>query len=1009
MERYPDYTRERLKQLTDKLRARIYPEVQPLTELLVSEQVDDRISYAEAQKLTAFRPAQFGDQFGPRWATFWFRAKATIPDAWKSRRVDVLWNTFSEGTLWVDGRSIQGLNYEPAGSEGPVRIDATLTRKARGGETLPFQVEMACNGLFGEWEHMWPTHYKHVSRFVLDRAEIALFDQDAWDLFNDFEVLQSLEADQSKGDLDKTWAGTLLAELNSFANIYDPMDRETWRAGSKILKALYKNSNASCVHECSAIGHAHIDTAWLWPLAETHRKCERTFSSQTTYMEDYPDYKFACSQAQQYDWIKQRNPDLYDRIRQRVKSGQWVIVGGTWIEPDCNIPSGEALVRQFLVGQRFFQQEFGVTCREFWNPDVFGYNGQLPQICRGAGITRFLTNKLSWNRFNKPHHHTFMWEGIDGSDVLTHFPPTEDYNAIVTVEQMRKGARDYKDHDRSTQSIVLYGYGDGGGGPTRLMLERLRRYEDLQGIPRTRFSNTEEFWERLEKDITDRTRQVGELYFEYHRGTYTTQAATKRGNRKTEILLHDVEFLSAIAHRLHGFSYPTQQLDHLWKLVLLNQFHDILPGSSIKLVYDDAKRHYAEIEQTAISLIKSAAAAIGGAIINTTAFDRAEVITLSNGKPAFAEAPAYGTGTITTAPDNSAVTLTTGNDGSVVLENEYLAATLQPDGTVRSLVEKYSGRESLAASGNQLLIYEDTPTAWAAWDVDPFHMEMETPCSPATSMRIVQQHELRAEVEFNRSIGRASSLRQFVRLDAASRRLEFHCEVDWHEENRMLKVAFPVNVRAMNATYEMQFGNAERPTHFNTPYDLARYEVPGHRWSDVSEHGFGVALLSESKYGYSTHGNTMRISLLRSPKNPDPEADMGKNHFSYAIVPHIGNWREGAIVQEAASFNMPLLVQEGPNTSPAESRATHTSYAAVVEDTNLVLDTIKKAEDSDALILRFYECHGARGTAIVRLNIPFRKATFCNLLEEETTPAVIDGIDISIPYTPYKIITMKVD
>lgn len=1002
MERYPDYTRERLRQLADMLRDQIYPEVKPLSELLVSERTNDRISYEEAQKLTSFRPANFGDQFGPLWATYWFRAKAVVPDAWKGQRVDLLWNTFAEGTLWMEGRSIQGLNNEPTGPDGPVRRDATLTQKAKGGEEIPFHIEMACNGIFG-WEDVWPSPYKHVSKFVLEQAEIARFDQEAWDLYNDFAVLQSLEAEQLKGDLDKTWAGRLLAELNRFANLVEQQGRAGWPEGRKILKALFKNTNGSRVHECSAIGHAHIDTAWLWPLAETQRKCERTFSSQTTYMDEYREYKFACSQAQQYDWIKQRNPDLYQRIQKHVKSGQWVIVGGTWIEPDCNIPSGEALVRQFLVGQRFFQKEFGVICREFWNPDVFGYNGQLPQICRGAGITRFLTNKLSWNRFNKPHHHTFTWEGIDGSEVLTHFPPTEDYNAVVTVEQMRKGARDYKDHDRSSQSIVLYGFGDGGGGPTKLMIERLQRYEDLQGIPRTSMSNTEEFWERLEKDITDRTRQVGELYFEYHRGTYTTQAATKRGNRKSEILLHNVEFLSAIAHRLHGFEYPAEQLDHLWKLVLLNQFHDILPGSSITLVYDDAKKQYTEIEQAANGLIQAAAGSLGGGLFNTTPYARAEVLTLPNGDPGYAEAPAYGIGKLSD-PTGASVTVTRQDDGSILLQNEYLTAVLQSDGTLSSLIERYTGREALQAPGNQFLIYEDDPTAWKAWDVDPFHMEMESVCPPATAMRVVREHPLRVEVGFERSIGRASKMRQIVLLDAGARRLEFHCEVDWHEDNRMLKVAFPVNVRAMNATYEMQFGNAERPTHFNTPYDLARYEVPGHRWSDLSEHGFGVALLSESKYGYSTYGNTMRISLLRSPKRPDPDADMGEHQFAYAIMPHGGNWREAGVVQEAACFNMPLLFTGNPSHGNPEP----VSYATVVEDSNLVLDTIKKAEDSDALILRLYESHGARGAARVQLSVPFTTATFCNLLEEDQEAATVEGNQIIVPYTPYKVISLKV-
>lgn len=1006
MQRYPDYTRERLKQLADRMRLLIYPEIRSIDDLQVSQRVD-RISYAEAQKLAKFRPARLGEQFGPLWATFWFRAKCAVPKHWKGRRVDLLWASHSEATLWMNGRSIQGLNHEPMSFDGSTRPDATLLQKARGGESLSFQIEMACNKLFGYDGDAAP-YFNTISPYVLDRADIALFDEEAWQLYHDFWILQQLEADADKG-LDSAWAGKLLSELNLFANSYDPADRSTWKPARKILDALYKCHNASSVHELSAIGHAHIDTAWLWPLAETERKCERTFSSQTAYMDAYPEYKFACSQAQQYAWIKRRNPDLYERIKRKVKAGQWVPVGGTWIEPDCNIPSGEALIRQFLFGQRFFKKEFGITCREFWNPDVFGYNGQLPQICRLAGITRFLTQKLSWNRFNKPQHHTFIWEGIDGSEVFTHFPPADTYNANCAVPQLRLNARAYKDHDRSRHSLLVFGYGDGGGGPTRTMLETLRRARDLEGLPRTQIRSSAEFFDLLERDCTDRARMVGELYFEYHRGTYTSQAATKRGNRKSEILLHDIEFL-ATAAGTRGHEYPTDELDRLWKVVLTNQFHDILPGSSIQLVYDDAKRDYAMIERDGKALRADAVTSLLGKssetiAINTTSFERAEVGNDPNGKPVWVEVPSYGIAKVSPSSmgipaRGTTLTITKSRRASHYnLENRHLRATLSPGGDLLSLIEKSTNRESLTAPGNQLLLYADTPTAWQAWDVDPFHLEQETPCPPATGEpKILSRDPLRVEIAFERAIGLKSRMRQTIRLDAESRRLEFHCETDWNEENKFLKVAFPVNARSMNATYEMQFGNTERPTHFNTSHDLARYEVPGHRWSDLSEHGFGVALLTESKYGFSTFGNTMRISLLRSPKHPDPQADMGKHTFAYAIMPHAGTWREAGVVAEAAKFNVPLIIAKGS--------AETTSFAST-NDANLVIDTIKKAEDSNALIIRLYECHGARGTANLRCALPFKSATFCNALEEDMSRAKSQNDEIQITYEPYKIITVK--
>jgi alpha-mannosidase len=993
MQRHPDYTQQRLRLLAERMKTRIYPQTRPVEQILVSCPVD-RISYAAAQELS-YRPAKLGEQFGPLWATFWFRCATSVPPQWQGRRVDLIWESRSEAMLWMNGRSVQGLNQDPIKRYNDDRPDAILVPNAEGGERVEFQIEMACNRMFGEGYWQPPDATARI--FVLDGCDIALFDEQACKLYYDFWVLQQLVAEEPK-DLDKSWGGFLLSELNRFANLYDVDDRETWARASEILDRLYQHRNATHVHELSAIGHAHIDTAWLWPIAETRRKCERTFSSQTAYMERYPQFKFACSQAQQYAWIKERNPDLWERIRRKVTEGQFIPVGGTWIEPDCNIPSGESLCRQFLHGQRFFQREFGIICLEFWNPDVFGYNGQLPQICRLSGIDRFLTQKLSWNRMNKPHHHTFVWEGIDGSEVLTHFPPADTYNATVSIAQLRDNARNYKDHDRSRESLMLFGFGDGGGGPTKQMLETLARVKDLQGLPRTQIRTPGEFFDQLEKDNVDRARMVGELYFEYHRGTYTSQAATKRGNRKSEQLLHDVEFLATVA----GREYPAAELDRLWKIVLLNQFHDILPGSSIREVYQDAERDFAEVLREGGALREVALSTLvgqGGAVVpvNTTPFARREVVELPDGKLAVAEAPPYGIGRVVETSDSVGASQV-GPD--VVLENAHLRATLRRDGTVLGLIEKSSGREALAGPGNQLLMYVDEPNAWDAWDIDPQHIETEAPCPAAESCAISQASALRAEAVFERKIGAHSRMKQTVRLDAHSRRLEFRCNCDWQESHRVLKVAFPVNVRAMNATYEMQFGVAERPTHFNTTYDLARYEVPGHRWSDLSEHGFGVALLSESKYGYSTFGNVMRMSLLRAPKHPDPQADMAKHNFSYAIMPHAGNWREAGVVAEGHWFNSPLLVASGSKSIPARSFAR-------VDDPNLVLDTIKTAEDGDAIILRFYECHGARGKARVKIDLPFASASYSDVLERDGDPVNANGGTVDIPYLPFKIITLK--
>jgi alpha-mannosidase len=707
-------------------------------------------------------------------------------------------------------------------------------------------------------------------------------------------------------------------------------------------------------------------------------------------MDDYPEYRFACSQAVHYAWIKERNPDLWERIRAKVASRQFVPVGGSWVEPDCNIPSGESLLRQFLHGQRFFEAELGRRCREFWSPDAFGYCGQLPQLLREAGMTRFLTQKLSWNRFNKPDSHTFTWQGDDGSEVLGHFPPADTYSSDATVPDLLKSVRSYADHDHSDTSLLVYGYGDGGGGPTRAMLETLRRARDLQGLPRTRTVTSDEFFDALEAEPGERPTVVGELYFEYHRGTYTSQATVKAANRRCEQLLHDVEFLATAAGGGGGSTeppesegagsagagaghYPRAELDRLWKLLLLQQFHDILPGSSIRLVYEDAARDFAEIEAGARALLPA-----GRTPVNTTGFRRREVV-----DGVFVEAPPYGFGTVVEPDDAVRV------DG-LVLENTHLRATFGEDGTLLGLVHRPSGRETLAAPGNRLELYDDDPVEFDAWDIDPAHLRTRRDFPPADSWSVISDSPLRCELAFERP-----GLRQVVRLDAESRRLEFHTEVDWRESHTLLKVCFPLAVRAPNATYEMPFGYAERPTHYSSSFDRARYEVPGHRFADLSEHGFGAAVLTDSKYGYSCFGNELRVSLLRSPKSPDPEADMGRHAFAYALLPHAGGWREGGVVAEGIRFNAPFRRGEGSGS------------IASVDDTNLVLDTIKRAEDSGAVVLRLYEAHGGRGVARVRLALPFAEARRANALEDDGDPLEVADGEIVVQYRPHEVITVK--
>jgi alpha-mannosidase len=963
--RHLEYTRARFARTSERLRDLVYAETAPVDELLVTVGETGRISAAEARELD-YRPAQVGDRFGPLFATYWFRVAATVPEAWAGRRVDLLFVSRSESTLWIDDRAVQGLNTQGGGE----RPDALLFERASGGERVELQIELACNGMFG----------KQRLRPELERCELAVHDPDAWRLLHDFETLRLLERDPST---DPALAGDLRERLSEFCNSWDGDASATWAAAGELLAAPLARHNGTLAHEIAAMGHAHLDTAWLWPLAETYRKAVRTLSSQTRYMDEYPEYRFAFSQAQQLAWIKERNPDLYERIRAKVAAGQFVLVGGSWVEPDCNVPSGESLLRQFVHGQRFFEREFGVRCREFWSPDAFGYCGQLPQIMRAAGLSRFLTQKLSWNRFNKPEQHTFLWRGDDGSEVLGHFPPADTYSSEATVPELIRTARDYKDHEHSGRSLLLFGHGDGGGGPTRTMLESLRRVRDLQGVPRTEQTTSEAFFDALEAEPGDRPVVTGELYFEYHRGTYTSQGRTKRGNRRGELALHDAEFLLAAS----GADVPQAELDRLWQLLLLQQFHDILPGSSIRPVYEDAERDLAAVEAGAGALWPA-----GDNLVNTTGFARTEVV-----DGALVAAEPYG---IARSVDSEVEVIgcsTTSTSRGYELENEHLRVVVGHDGSLESVVHKATGRETLAGRGNVFELYDDRPVEFDAWDIDPFALETRRELPGAHAHELVTETPLRVEVAFEHRIGDASTLRQVVRLDAGSPRLEFRTEVDWHESHELLKVRFPIDVHATSATFEMPFGWTERPTHRSTSFERARYEVPGHRFADVAEHGFGAAVLSDCKYGWSCEGADLRLSLLRAPKSPDPEADMGRHEFAYALLPHAGGWREAGVLAEAIRFASPLrrTALELPS-----------SFASV-DDPALVLDTVKPADDGDGVVLRLYEAFGGRGVARVRLARPFSRAQLANALEEPVGLLRIDGDAVVLPYRPHELLTVR--
>jgi len=1003
MQKHRELTLRRLENFRHRLLSKLYPDRVAVT--LAAYEAPGRIAWSEALK-GSYRPIRLGHSFGPPWSTHWVKVEFEIPERWRGGEVHFRWDSSSEAAIWRDGVVLRGLSTGKHTSE-------VLTPQAEGGERGILYVEVACNELLGilDPERIIDGDvYRELGRLKL--AEIALFDRPAWDLLWDFTVLAEAAAALAP---DSPRAGQALRAADEFVNLCDPEDPATWPEARRTAASFLGERNGTAPHNVSAVGHAHLDTAWLWPVAETKRKCCRSLATAVSLAGRYPWYRFAWSQAQQWEWVKEEFPELYARVREKIETGSILPLGAAWVEPDLNLPSGESLVRQFLYGQRFFEKEFGSVSPVFWIPDSFGFPAQLPQIMRSAEVRWFLTQKISWSQFNSLPHHTFLWEGIDGSRVLTHFPPADTYNGTCEVKEILYSVGNYKDHDRSRESLYVFGFGDGGGGPTEEMLERLRRMRDVDGLPRVECRSPEEFFRRLEADARGLAVWVGELYLELHRGTYTTHAEVKRYNRKSELLLRDVELLWTVLDRTN---YPKEELDRVWKLVLLNQFHDILPGSSIKEVYEDARVHYEDILSSLSGLrdkaLRKAAGAGGERLlaVNTLSFARREVADppaglrgVTDPSPVIAAAPPMGYAVAEPqGPKENEWVRAGETKKGFFLENGMIKAEFDRAGRLRSLFDKRAARELVPASarGNNLVLFDDDPVDYDAWDVDIFHFEKRKEVPPALSIEIREQGPLRASLRIEFGLGSRSRLETVVRITALSARLDFLCRAVWHERRKFLKVEFPWNISSLNAAYEIQFGYLERPTHWNTSWDMARFEVCGHRWADLSEPDYGVALLNDSKYGYGVRGNVMRLSLLRSPLAPDPEADRGEHEFTYAVFPHPGSLTEGRVIEEAMSLNSPLILKPAGG-SPGETSWFRTDRPGIM------IDTVKRAEDSQAVVLRIYEAYGTRGRVRLKSAFPIRRAVRCNLLERREEPAAFDAEGVTLDLRPFEIVTLKLD
>ena len=766
----------------------------------------------------------------------------------------------------------------------------------------------------------------------------------------------------------------------------------------------------------AAVGHAHIDTAWLWPVRETARKCVRTFANQIALLAKYPEYVFGASQPQHYCFVKKLAPQLYRKIKEAVSSGRWELQGGMWVEADCNLPSGESLVRQFLHGKNFFRDEFGVDVQNLWLPDVFGFSAALPQIIRKAGCRHFLTQKICWNNYNKFPHHAFRWTGIDRSQVLAFFPPEDNYNSLLSPEQLNYGADNFRENHIHEEFLSLFGIGDGGGGPQESFIERGRMCADLNGSPRVCFGRADAFFRRLEAVEERLPVWYGEIYFEMHRGTLTSQARIKRDNRRCEQLLAATEYLSS---HLAADLYPGKALDLAWKTLLRNQFHDILPGSSIHEVYQEAAREHAEIATCCEELTKRAAEILfrqdSSCLTCCNTLDR--TISARIALPpewegcAEAEAEATPEGTfiqqtlppgITVFHRGSRPVFTPQTDAERVLENEWIRYRFDENGLLVEAFDKGFGRNVLAAPGNVWGFYVDQPTGYDAWNIERYYENEPAEAVVLTGCSSRRSSPLGSEISLTFSCG-TSRIFQRVRLNTDSRLLTFDTRVDWQERNRMLRVAFPTAMDTDEAAFDIQYGFVRRRARCNTEWDLARFEVVHHRYVDFSEAGYGVALLNDCKYGCKAFDGVIDLALLRSPGWPDENADRGEQYFRYGLLPHPGNLAESDVECQAAAFNRQLLCFDGMDGENVKAPIRR------IRGMGVGIEAIKQAEKSEDLIVRIVALTDRPAHGEFQCASGYRSVRECDLME--WTPGkelpLSAGNCFEISLKPFEIKTLR--
>lgn len=942
---------------------------------------------------------------------FWFHTNIETPKVADNEAVELevvtgaegLWAaTNPQGLLYLDGKAVQGL-------------DTNHTR-----------IRLECGRVYDIIIYF----YTGMTDFKAEiNLNLIVKNLDIEKLFYDIKV--PYDAAMCFDDDDYNHIKTI-KHLEAACNIIDSREPLSDKYFESIKKAREYLKNEYYGKECggvdavvSYVGHTHIDVAWLWTLDQTKEKVQRSFATVLKLMEEYPEYIFMSSQPQLYEYLKEEDPELYERVKDRVREGRWEVEGAMWLEADCNLSSGESLIRQIIFGKRFIKDEFGHDSRVLWLPDVFGYSAALPQILKKSGVDKFFTSKISWNESNQMPYDSFMWEGIDGTEIFSYFLTAQnhteylkrniftDYVGNVTPNMHLGTWERYQQKEYNNETIVTFGYGDGGGGSTREMIETLRRLEKgIPGMPKARTTRAGEFLDRVEKKFKKNSglmrrtpKWVGELYLELHRGTYTSIGKNKKNNRECEFLCQSAETLSVLASLLRGKEYPKKILDKSWKTLLLNQFHDIIPGSSIAEVYEESDRQYENVRNALGDINKDCLEDIaknvckkGVLVYNPNSFKLSGYVNTETGLIYVENVPAMGW-RVTEASDGGEVWL---NEHKIESDNYIIL--FDENMNITSIYDKKFERQIIKDGDklNRLVMFEDYPKAHDNWEISSFYKQKAYPLDDVECVKEIRGKGFGGFKIRRRYIN--SVITQCIIVYGKSRRIDVINDIDWHEHHTVMKAVFPIDIHTNKATYEIQFGNIERANHQNTSWDAAKFEVCAHKWIDISENGYGVSILNNCKYGHAVDGNQMSITLIKCGTYPNPEADQGKHAFTYSLYPHEGRFAEGGTIKEAYLLNRPLMTIEtnGGGKLPAE-------YSLIKCDCeNIVIETVKQAENGRGIIVRLYDAWNRKSNPTLKFGFKAERISLCDMLENPIEE-VGKGDEVKLSVRNFEIVTVLLE